>query len=114
MLHLREIRKSKGMTMKQLGEAVGVTESAIGMYEKGRRTLSYEMLLKISEVLGCSVVDLINNFEDTEFEKKEKPVPDDRNELCESDIRLINWFRSLPKEKQKAILISQDAPEDLL
>ena len=30
------------------------------------------------------------------------------------DKRLLEWFRSLPEEKQKAILISQDAPEDLL
>ena len=30
------------------------------------------------------------------------------------DKRLLEWFRSLPAEKQKAILISQDAPKDIL
>lgn len=52
---IREIRKAKGLTMKQLGEAVGVAESTISHYEVGRRQLDNEMLLKISEFLGVTV-----------------------------------------------------------
>ena len=44
-------------------------------------------------------------------EKKEKPAPD-WDGLSGKDKRLIEWFRSLPLEKQKAILISQDGPTD--
>ena len=58
MLKLREIRKQQGMTMKQLGERVGVTESAIGLYENGQRKPDYEMLLKLAEVLDSSVPEL--------------------------------------------------------
>lgn len=61
MLHLREIRKKRGLTMKEVGSRVGVTESAIGMYETGRRYPNYEMLLKLSEVLSCTVEDLITD-----------------------------------------------------
>ena len=41
-------------------------------------------------------------------------VRDISDGLDEKDKRLIMWFRSLPPEKQKAILALQDAPEDLL
>lgn len=44
-------------------------------------------------------------------EQKEKPAPD-LDGLSGKDKRLIEWFRSLPLEKQKAILISQDGPTD--
>ena len=61
MLRLREVRKSRRLTMKQLGELVGVTESAIGMYETGRRKPDYEMLLKLGEALDCSVLDIVGD-----------------------------------------------------
>lgn len=59
MVRIRELRQEKGLTMKQLGEAVGVTESAIGQYETGRRKPDYEKLLCIAKVLGCSIDDLV-------------------------------------------------------
>lgn len=68
MLRLREIRKSRKLTMKQLGEMVGVTESAIGMYETGRRKPDYEMLLKLGEALDCSVPDIIGYEKSTSLE----------------------------------------------
>lgn len=62
MNNLRYIRKTKTqLTMKQLGELVGATESAIANYETGKRQPSYEMLLKLSEVLGCTVADIMEN-----------------------------------------------------
>lgn len=74
MKEMRKIRKAKGLTMKQLGNIVGVTESAISQYETGKRQADYEMLLKLSEALGCSVDDLFN-------EEKEKPAADDDDGL---------------------------------
>lgn len=58
-MNLREIRKSRGLTMKQLGDMVGVTESAIGLWETGKREPKNEMLLKLGEALDCSVLDII-------------------------------------------------------
>lgn len=61
MLKLREIRKAADMTMKELGAKVGVTESAIGLYETGKREPNYEMLLRLSEALGCQVSDIMGH-----------------------------------------------------
>lgn len=64
MLRLREIRKARGnLTMKELGDLVGVSESAVGYWETGKRLPSLDMLPKIAEVLGCRVSDLIDEDE---------------------------------------------------
>ncbi len=52
---LRTARKAKGLTMKELGEKVGVSESAISQYENGKREADYDTILKISEILDCPV-----------------------------------------------------------
>lgn len=59
MIRLREIRQARGLTMKELGEAIGVTESAIGLYENGRRKPDYDKLRLIAQVLNCSIDDLV-------------------------------------------------------
>lgn len=63
MIKIRDYRLRKGLTMKELGQIVGVTESAVGMWENGRRKPNYEYLLRISEALDCSVADLIDERE---------------------------------------------------
>lgn len=53
-------------------------------------------------------------------EKAKKPATEsdgqagDDYSISDKDRKFLNWFRSLPPKRQKAILISQDAPEDLL
>lgn len=108
MLMMRDARKAKGLTMKELGKLVGVSESAISQYETGKREMDFETLLRIGEVLDCSADYLLRG------ENKKKPTPENGDGLSEKDKRLITWFRSLPEEKQKAILISQDAPGDIV
>ena len=44
----------------------------------------------------------------------EEKQPSDFEGLLEKNQRLIDWFRSLPEEKQKAIVISQDGPVDVV
>ena len=48
--------------MKELGKKIGVTESAVQQYEVGKRKPDYEMLLKLSEALDCTVLDLLHGF----------------------------------------------------
>lgn len=59
-------------------------------------------------------IDLVKGLiESQRSEQTEKPAPLDGDGLSDKDKRLIAWFRSLPLEKQKALLISQDGPEEL-
>lgn len=43
---------------------------------------------------------------------EKKPTTQTDGELSEKDMRILKWFRSLPEEKQKAILTAQDGPVD--
>lgn len=82
MLKLREIRKNRtNLSMKQLGDLVGVSESAIGYYETGKREPSYDVLRKLSEVLGCTVSELLG-IEDNRPDW-EKATDDDDDWLIE-------------------------------
>lgn len=75
-MNLRKIRRARGLTAKELGEKVGKTESAICMYETGKREPSYETLLMIAEVLDCSVGDIIGEkaLEDLGFTALERVI----------------------------------------
>ena len=51
---LREIRKSKGMTQGDLAKAVGISVSAIGMYEQDRREPNSEVIEALAKALNVS------------------------------------------------------------
>ena len=51
---IREARKAKGLTQKELGEKLGVSESTVNQYESGKQNLTIETLSKISEALDLS------------------------------------------------------------
>lgn len=55
MKMLRSRRKECGMTMKELGKKVGVSEAAISLYESGKRQAPYETQLKLAEALDCTI-----------------------------------------------------------
>ena len=48
---IREARKSKGLTQKELGEKLGVTTQAINGYESGGQNLTVRTLKKIADAL---------------------------------------------------------------
>ncbi len=54
---IRELRRDKDLTMKELGALLGVSESAISQYENGKRQPDNETLLRLSEIfdetVGC-------------------------------------------------------------
>ena len=72
-----------------------------------------DILLKLANYFHVSTDYLLGNTDDPRPAGQKEQPPVDGGELSEKDIRLIQWFRSRPPEKQKAILISQDAPKDL-
>lgn len=63
MIMIRDYRLRKGLTMKELGDRVGVSESAISLYELGKRRVSDEMLLRLSEELDTDVNHLLGRSE---------------------------------------------------
>lgn len=66
--NLRNIRRARGLTMKQLGEAAGITETSIGLYETAKRLPPIDKIFRIANVLDVSTSELL---EETHGKKKE-------------------------------------------
>ena len=54
-MKLSEYRKSAGLTLGQLAEAVGVSDMAIGRYERGERTPKSKVMVQIVKVTDGAV-----------------------------------------------------------
>ena len=62
--NIRRTRKYKGLTMKELGKAIGISEQGVGNYERGDREPSIDIINKIAAALDVSVTELIGASED--------------------------------------------------
>lgn len=95
---IRELRKQRGITMKQLGEVVDLAESTISQYETGKREPDNETLLKISEYFGVTVGYLLG----AESEK----APTDAGErdiLDEIDVAFYGDFKELDEDERETV-----------
>lgn len=91
-MFLRELRKARGITMKELGDMLGVSESTISLYENGKREPSYELLLKIAEFFNVSVDYLLRG----EDKKPVAPKGSELDELVKDE--LVGFYGDVKKE----------------
>ncbi len=54
MNRIKELRQSKGMTQEELGKVLNVQKSAISKYEKGRVSLTEDILSAVASYFGVS------------------------------------------------------------
>ena len=52
------VRKQAGLTQKELAEKMGVDQSAVSFWETGKRFPRGAKLLRLAEVLNCSIDEL--------------------------------------------------------
>ena len=62
ILGLKEIRKNKGLTQKELGRIIGISREAIRDFENGKRNLRVENLKKLLEVFELEFPIYGNDF----------------------------------------------------
>ena len=56
---LAEVRRWRGLTQRQLAKAVGVTITAIQIWERGRHAMSSKRLGPLANALHCQPIDLL-------------------------------------------------------
>ncbi|KAA5604243.1 helix-turn-helix transcriptional regulator [Roseospira marina] len=86
---IREWRKARGLTLKQLAERAGTSNQQISHLEKGRRRLSLEWMQRLAEALDCLPSDLL---------------ADSSQPRNERERALVELFRGLSEEQQEAFL----------
>ena len=58
---IAELRREKGLTLQQVGDAVGVGNNTISRYENGKREPNSEMWKKLANYFNVSVDYLVGN-----------------------------------------------------
>lgn len=65
---LKELRTKRGLSQKEVAQALNISQTILSGYEIGYRTPSIENLLKLSSLYNCSTDYLLGK-------SKEAPVP---------------------------------------
>lgn len=63
---LREIREASGLSQEELAQIVGLSDTAIHLYETGKRVPMFRTAKKIARVLGVSVSELWKEYDESE------------------------------------------------
>lgn len=111
---IRNARIERGMTQQELGELIGVKNSAIAKYESGRVVnIKRSTLKKIADILGMHPYELI--FEDdassgklsatmTAMAMRPVSTPDGESILTKDESHLVNIYRNLAEDGKKSLL----------
>lgn len=94
MERIKQLRKEKSLTMKQLGVAIGVAESTISLYENGKRQPDNETLSKLADFFGVSVDYLLGREDSLSLDKQLEGV----------DFALYGATKDLTDEEKEDIL----------
>lgn len=89
---LKQLRKRHNMTQGDLSTTLGITRSAISMYEMGTRMPDYDMMKRISDLFNVSM--------DYLYEREPAAEPS----LSENRQKLIEWAKTVPEDKIDAVL----------
>ena len=75
MLNLRELRKKRGISLKELGEIIGVAESTVSLYENEKRQPDFSTLNKLADYFNVSVDYLLGREpQDTAISTRKKGI----------------------------------------
>lgn len=96
---LKKLRNEKGLNQKDLAKLLGVSESAYGYYEQGRREPSNEAQEKLANFFDCSI-DYLTGHSDTrkvdldpdslDFLEEYNKLPTEHKEYIKGLIRIVN------------------------
>ena len=87
---LHTLRKQNHWTQGELAEKLGLSTSAVGMYERGQREPNLETLVAIADTFGIGIAELV--------EPEKAPAP------SELEKEMLALFRKLPEENRPAVV----------
>ena len=66
MNNLKNLRKKRGLGQVELANILGITQPAYSRYEAGLRDIPNDILLRLSEVLGATIDEILDNSDQPE------------------------------------------------
>ncbi len=76
---IKECRKEKGLTQEQLAEKLNVSKNAVSKWERDICLMDMALLKPLSEILGITIVELLNGekiTDETSTNKSEEIIPE--------------------------------------
>lgn len=107
MERIKELRKKNSVTMKRLGEIIGVSEGAVSQYENGKRQPDYETLKKIADFFNVSTDYLLGRADnppqsvDQQLEGVDFALYGEIKDLTEAEKQDILNFVKFTKSQRK-------------
>ena len=69
-LRIAVLRRSFGWSQKELARRLGISSSAVGMYEQGRREPAVDVLVKLAAAFGVTTDYLLTGITQNQTEAK--------------------------------------------
>jgi transcriptional regulator with XRE-family HTH domain len=89
---IKQARKKKGITQKQLGDKLGVSQAAIGQFENNKSNPKLETVRRIASAMGVPIGELVDDW--GKF-SKEEIENDFKAELPHDELDMLQDYRSL-------------------
>lgn len=102
---LKATRESRGLTLKDVGQAIGVSDATVQRYERGEIDIKRTIALKLGECLSVSP-SYIMGWTNSPIPVS-SPTPQ-KTDLTDAEKYLLDNFRSLNQQGQKYILQTMD------
>ena len=106
MNRIREIRKARGLKLKEVGSLIGVSESTVSMYENSKREPDIATLIKLADLLDVSLDYLLCRVDHCDWAvKKEKELIANDDELTRRGVILLSQLSD--QNTQRALDFAQ-------
>ena len=100
---IKDRRLELGLTMKEVADAVGVTEATVSRWESGDiANMKRSRIINLAKALKLSPLDILGITED----EKQAPAPEGLSELA---IQIAKLVDRLPPESRKLLLVQVQA-----
>lgn len=101
---LKQLREEAGLSMKQVADAIEVSDAAVCKWENGNAEPKVTYIIKLSEFFDCTADYLIGKNNDFGVAEKEKSII-----LTQREKGLIASFRLLSPNMKKLVCRTMDA-----
>ena len=65
MNNVKEYRKKKGYTQKEIADTLKIKQASYSDKERGRRGFTVEELLQLEDILGVSISDMFKDLKES-------------------------------------------------
>lgn len=110
---IRELRTSAGLTQAELARQLGISPSAVGMYEQGRREPDQTILANLCKILQTTSDRLLGIAPNKKTHRELDELIDEfSGALSKEQILMFNGILITAEDKQKIIEAIRTAAEN--